>query len=273
MTTPTIPWFRELYDDILQYRRHSLYYDVLNPWIEKAQLAITDFTRFRTCSPYDRTDQGAQEAMWNLYALSRVNELLLLSFQEGAGESKIAHVTFDEYEAFFAHIGFAVVAPGTFSPFHHEIVQVHQSNQDEEPIGVLEYLWPGLMFGDMQFSRSGVEVIGGRKHVVKDIAEQSTLYFAFRRQHRKTNDLSMGWGSNSQWRTSIRRDYESSGRWIYNADGKNLLNVPAISEEDRDGLTHEERVELCKNRCFIITSKQDEDLWPFDDQLEEPVYS
>jgi hypothetical protein len=179
----------------------------------------------------------------------------------------------DEYEAFFAHIGFAVVAPGTFSPFHHEIVQIHQSNQDEKPINLLGYLWPGLMLGDMQFSRSGVEVIGGRKHVVKDIAEQSTLYFAFRRQHRKTNDLSMGWGSNSQWRTSLRRDYESSGRWIYNADGKNLLNAPAISEGDRDGLTHEERVELCKNRCFIITSKQDEDLWPFDDRLEEPVYS
>jgi hypothetical protein len=129
------------------------------------------------------------------------------------------------------------------------------------------------MLGDMLFSRSGVEVIGGRKHVVKDIAEQSTLYFTSRRQHRKTNDLSMGWGSNSQWRTSFRRDYQVGRTWIYNADGKNLLNADAMSEEDGDGLTKEERAELCKNRCFIVTSKQDQDLWPFDDRLEETAYS
>jgi hypothetical protein len=127
------------------------------------------------------------------------------------------------------------------------------------------------MLGDMLFSRSGVEVIGGRRHVVKDIAEQSTLYFTYRRQLRRTNDLSMGWVSNSQWRTSFRRDYESGRTWIYNADGKNLLNAKWTSEkEDRDGLTEEERVELCKNRCFIVTSKQDQDLWPFDDRVEEP---
>jgi hypothetical protein len=273
MTTPTIPWFRELYDDILQYRGHTLFYDILNPWIEKAQPAVADLGRFETCSPYDRTDQAAQDAMWNLYALSRVNDLLLTSFQNGAAESKIAPVSLDEYEAFFSQVGFTVVASGKFSPFHHEMVRVHQSREDEEAIGVLGHLWPGLMFGQMQFSRSGVEVIGGRKHVVKDIAEKSTLYFAYRRHHRKTNDLSMGWGSNSQWRTSLRRDYQSGNRWIYNADGKNLLNAPTILEKDRDGLTHEERVELCKYRCFIVTSKQDQDLWPFDDRLEEPANS
>src|SRR5262249_44186431 len=106
----------------------------------------------------------------------------------------------------------------------------------------------------------------------KEIAEQSTLYFAYRRQHRKTNDLSMGWGSNSQWRTSIRRDYQSGRGWIYNVDGKNLLNASTIPEDGRDGLAHEERVELCKNRCFLVTSKEDQDLWPFDDRLDESAY-
>jgi hypothetical protein len=157
-----------------------------------------------------------------------------------------------------------------FSPANHpQIRGKTQSKEDEEPIGVLGHLWPGLMLGDMLFSRSGVEVIGGRKNVVKDIAEQSTLYFTYRRHHRRTNDLSMGWGSNSQWRTSFRRDYQSDRTWIYNADGKNLLNADTMSEEDRDGLTKKERAELCKNRCFIVTSKQDQDLWPFDDRLEE----
>ena len=264
------PWFRELYDDILGYRRHSLFYDALAPWIEKAPAAIAELERFRKSSPHDRNDQTAQAAMWNLYALSRVNDLLLMSFQTREAENRIASVSLDEYEAFFTRIGFTVVGSGQFAPFHHEIVRVYQSKEDEEPIGVLGPLWPGLMLGDMLFSRSGVEVIGGRSHVLKDIAEQSTLYFAHRRQRRKTNDLSMGWGSNSQWRTSFRRDYQTGGIWIYNADGKKLLNADSTPEEDRDGLTKEERVELCKNRCFIVTAKQDEDLWPFDDRLEEP---
>ncbi len=212
--------------------------------------------------------------MWNLYALSRANDLLLMSFQKGATERKIATISLDEYEAFFSQIGFTAVASGKFSPFHHEIVQVHQSKEDEDPIGVLERLWPGLMLGDMLFSRSGVAVIGGRNHVVKEVAEQSTLYFTYRRQNRKANDLSQGWGSNSQWRTSFRRDYQSDGMWVFhNADGHNLLNAHAVKEADRDGLTPDERVELCKNRCFVVTSKQDEDLWPFDNRLDEPCTS
>ena len=93
MSAPAIPWFREIYDDILQYRRHTLFYDVLNPWVEKAQAAIADLSRFRTGSPYDRTDQAAQDAMWNLYALSRVNDLLLMSFQKPTADNKIATVS------------------------------------------------------------------------------------------------------------------------------------------------------------------------------------
>jgi hypothetical protein len=265
-----IPRFRELYYDILQYGRHSLACDVLKPWIEKAQQAISELKRFSVYSVYDHRDEAAQNAMWNLYALNRVNDLLLISFQRGVGKTKIAPVSLDEYEAWFSNIGFTVMASEVFSPFHHEIVHVHQSTADDEPIAVSRYLWPGLMFGHMLFSRSGVGVTGGRKNVAKDTAEQSTLYFAYRRQHRRTNDLSMGWGSNSQWRTSFRRDYQSDGTWIYNADGTNLLDVD-VSVDDRDGLTRDERIELCRNRCFIVTSKADRDLWPFDDRLDEPA--
>ena len=46
MTTASIPWFRELYNDILAYRRHTLFYDVLSPWIEKSKTAITHLDPF-----------------------------------------------------------------------------------------------------------------------------------------------------------------------------------------------------------------------------------
>ncbi len=270
MAIPETPWFRDLFDGILRYEQNSLFHDVLQPWVAKAQRAVADFARFRSRSLYDPRDEAAQVAMWNLYALSRVNDLLLMPFQPGAEEIKIATVSREEYESFFSQIGFTVAASGTFSPFHHEIVQVHPSKDDDEPIGILEQSWPGLMLGEMLFSRSGVAVVGGGNHVIKEVAEQSTLYFTYWRRNRKTNDLSQGWGSNSQWRTSFRRDYETGGMWIYNANGKCLLNGQLMPEEDRDGLTQEERMELCKNRCFIVTSKQNDDLWPFDDRIEEP---
>jgi hypothetical protein len=176
---PAIPCFRELYDNIVEYRRHSLACDVLNRWIEMALEAINELKRFSVCSVYDHRDEAAQNAMWNLYALNRVNDLLLMSFQGGVDENKIAPVSLDEYEAWFSALGFAVVASEMLSPFHHEIVQVHQSSEDGEAVAISRYLWPGLMFGDMLFSRSGVEVTGGRKNVAKDIAEQSTLYFTY----------------------------------------------------------------------------------------------
>lgn len=265
-----IPWFRELYDDILKYKGQKLFADVLDPWIENAQPAIADLRRFGQFSPYDQKDKDAQFAMWNLYALSRVNDVLLLVFQQPPTDGRAPCISSEQYEQFFSQLGFVIVECEGFTPFHHEIVQVEQSELANKSIRILERFWPGLMFGELLFFRSGVAVTGGRDHVVKEIAEQSTLYFTFRRAHRRTSDLSMGWGSNSQWRTDFRRDYESGGKWIYNADGENLLNEPEKCEKEGDGLTHEERIELCKNRCFIITPKPNDDLWPFDDRFEEP---
>ena len=274
MADESTAWFRDLFFDINEYHGHALYYDVLTPWAEKAQSAIAEFARFKQLSAFDSKDEDAPVVMWNLYALSRANDLLLLQFQGNgrkAWEGPRLHP--HEYVEFFTQLGFEIAGPERFSPVHHEIVRVHQSSNDEEPIGVLETLWPGLMYGDMLFSRSGVAAIGGQKRVVKEVAENSTLYFAFRRLQRPTNDLSAGWGSNSQWRTSFRRDYRSAGTLVYNADGKNRLNADPTSENDRNGLTPEQRIELCQNRCFIVTSKEHHDLWPFDDRYEEPVWS
>jgi hypothetical protein len=271
VATPSIPGFRELFNDISEYRRHTLFQDVLVPWIEKSQPAMVELSRFKSASPYDHGTDDAQLAMWDLYALSRVNDLLLFSFQHHQNSERTnSNVTEYEYAEFFTRIGFSVSEPNRFSPFHDEIVRVDQSEDEHEPTEILTVCWPALKFGDMLFSRAGVEVVSGQNHLVKGIADTSTLYFTFRRLHRRTNDLSMGWGSNSQWRTSFRRDYESDGKWIYNADGKNSLNS-AASEEDRDGLTAEERIELCKHRCFVRSPKPDDDLWPFDDRFEETL--
>jgi len=74
---------------------------------------------------------------------------------------------------------------------------------------------------------------------------------------------------NSMRRTSFRRDYESDGMWIYNIDGKNALTASPSPEADRDGLTPVARIELCRNRCFVVTDKPSDDLWPFHDRFQE----
>ena len=145
-----------------------------------------------------------------------------------------------------------------------------QSQNDTGPVEILEHVWPGLMFGNLLFSRCGVRVQGGRDHIAKEIAECSTLYFTYRRLHRKTSDRSMGWGSNSQWRTSFRRDYEHDGYVLYNVDGEIDLTSDSQFEKE-DELTVRQRIEHCKNRSFLITKKDDTDLWPIGYRYQEKL--
>lgn len=269
MATGDIPWFRALYDEILAYKRHTLFHDVLIPWTERARTAVADLARFQSPVVYDPKDEESQSSMWNLYALSRVNDLLLMSFQSSDSEGKLPAISHYEYQSFFTGIGFTLADLGEFDPLHHEIVRVEQSAVDNERIQIYEQLWPELMLGQLVFSRAGVSVLGGRSHIVKEVAEHSTLYFSFRRAQRKTSDLSMGWGSNSQWRTAFRRDYQVDKTRIYNVDGINRLKADGSSSLDEDGLTVSERIEHCKFRCFVVTHKPNHDLWPFDDRYDE----
>lgn len=268
MKEAEVPWFRDLYQEINSYCGNALFHEVLCRWIDKGQTATAAFRHFASPTPYDPTDEAAQFSMWNLYALSRVNDLLLASFQQ-AVDGTIPTVTLCEYETFFTRLGFQVGVSDNFAAIHDEIVEVRQVDEPGQPLEIVGHRWPSVMWGDMVFSRSGAEVIGGLNHVIKGVAETSTLYFTFRRQNRGTDDLSMGWGHNSQWRTNFRRDYLLPGKRIYNLDGRELLTNRFDADEDRDGLTHAERVELCKHRCFIVSTKPDEDLWPYDDRLEE----
>jgi hypothetical protein len=214
--------------------------------------------------------------MWNLYALSRVNDILLLAFQnvEDGRETFAKPAWFklsqDQYLAFFEALGLTPVKRADFSPFYHEILNVRRAPDENQPIALSSEHWPGLMLGNMMFSRAGMDVVAGAHLVNKEIAETSALYFCYTRRGRRTADLSKGWGSNSQWRTSFRRDFHVGRDLIYNIDGKNVLNAVDPEEVDDWGLGVEERTQLCKYRCSIVKNKHD-DVWPYDDQLSETL--
>lgn len=261
-TGQEIPWFRELYDLLIGYVGEDCYADVLLPWIPESTSAISNLSEFKRFFRPSEKDDAFLFSLWNLYALSRVIDFLLLSFQSQAPEDwRGPHITIEDYTGFFEQSGLTSFTTDTFSSFRHEIVEVVESDNNADPIEILEHIWPGLMFGNLLFSRSGVRVCGGREHVVKEVAERSTLYFTYRRLHRRTEDLSMGWGSNSQWRTGFRRDYECDEHLYYNVDGDIDLTTDAQFNENEDTLSVSERIELCKNRSFIVSKRPDADLW------------
>jgi hypothetical protein len=208
-------------------------------------------------------DEIVQES-WTLYALSRVNDLLVLQHQPPSAENDWPGpgATSRQRDELFRSLGMHRFERTSFHPFFHEIVQVEQSADPVEPISLAQVLWDGYFLGALLVCRAGVVVHGGSAHVEKRIAEQSTLYFAYRRRQRACQDLSMGWGHNSQWRTSFRRDYAVDGSLFYNVDGKDRLRAtdPRLDEY---GLSAAERIELLTNRCFILTEKGDDEFWPY----------
>jgi hypothetical protein len=260
--------FRELYASLIEYDGGSPYRDVLAPWVE-ANTDELDWLRSFASRSRTPVPVAEPEDLRGLYALGRVNEILLLRFQRGQADGidwPGPAVSLDEYVAFAESLGLAANAvPQPFSPFYHEIVEVHQADDEERPVSLLATFWPCLMLGEMLFSRAGVRVLGGRRFIRKEVAESSTLYWAYRRKNRPYHDLSRGWGSNSQWGTKFRRDYRIGQGFHYNVDGTHDLAVLEPTAEDWYGLGREERIELLTNRCFVTTIKPHSDLYPYND--------
>ena len=158
-----------------------------------------------------------------------------------------------------------------FSPFHHEIFAVVQ-DQTATRVTVEEVLWPGFWFGDLLFSRAGVRVRAPRHLIDAEVATTSTLYFTFRRDPRPTDDLSHGWGSNSQWRTAFPRFYADEDGLHFNWDGTvDIGEDPPQDPPHHPDAAHplDQRRELLLHRCFVRSAlPQDEDeRFPYEDRL------
>jgi hypothetical protein len=161
-------------------------------------------------------------------------------------------------------LGLERVERAGFHPFYHEVMTVDQLADDDAAPAVEEILWPAYTLGTLLITRAGCRVRAGRRHLVKEVAERSTLYWAYARNHRPAADLSHGWGSSSQWRTRFRRDYAVDGRLFYNVDAK-----PQQGPEMNPELDAGERAELLRHRCFVTCRKPGDDLWPYGLSLVE----
>jgi hypothetical protein len=220
-------------------------------------------------------EDGHLQALWSLYALSRVSDYLLLSFQGWPGEPPPQPAISEEtYAGFFQALGFRTFRAEAYSPFFHEIVEVAERADPSDRVQIEHQYWPGLMFGDLLFARAGVRLRAHPSRIRREYAETSLLCFSYRRHRRRAADRSLGWGSNSQWRTAFRLDYLDGDRYRFNVDGEVDIGgeVPRVLAGRKDfntGLSIALRRELLVNRCFVTGPypwNNDED-WPSRDTL------
>lgn len=225
---------RELFDELREYSGGSAFRDVVAPWTEKrGQMIIELMAPLARYGDWRREEYRWADPLEQAYALSRVNDVLLLGFQPALPDSvepPWAHhlhldvqwptVTLDEYRRFCTALGMALVDEPDYDPFLHEIVTVEQTDDPGSPVEIIDSLWPAVMYGELLFSRSGIRVRGGARYVVAGVADRSPLDDAFLRRYRVTHDASLGWGHNSQWKTDFRRDYRTAATDYLNVDGE-----------------------------------------------------
>jgi hypothetical protein len=224
-----------------------------------------------------------------LYPLSRISDLLLLPQQHvwdylypplphwtpesaawreewmrGVGIPRwVPTITLEERNEWLRALGLVEFQQPTFHPYYHEIVEVEQAPDPDEPISLQGVLWPGFLLGQLLFCPAGVRIRAGEWVIQKDLAEHSRLYWTFLRNNRPAVDASHGWGSNSQWSTSIRRDYVDDEAYHYNVDGDldvhddQTAGGRAYPPVDGDvALGMASRIELLTHRCFVRTPKR-----------------
>jgi hypothetical protein len=258
--------------------------------LAQSRAAMQRLDKYRAVPAPRESGRRTQEEWWDsweLYALSRLNDLLLFL---GGG---VTWVSVTELRIqFFTALGFeafadeslrnARIEPFPYSPFHHEIVDV-LSAEEGDGVEAFRVEWPGLRWGNLMFARAGVSVRAPPSLIDPFVAERSVLYFAFRRYGRRTSDLSMGWGHNSQWATQFHCFYEDADHYYFNVDGSlDLTSAETLEQSlaqscgggEREDLGEDLplacRRELLIHRHFVTCRLPDKHLWPWEDTLKLP---
>ena len=141
-------------------------------------------------------------------------------------------IRLEERNEWLRSLGMQQADQPTFHPFYHEIVDVDQASDPDEPIAWWN-MWQAFLLGHMLFCRAG---LGSwrRTFIRKDIAENSRLYWTYARHNRQAVDLSHGSGHNSQWSTDFRRDYVTQDAYYYNVDGEDDIREDGKIAEAND---------------------------------------
>lgn len=285
-------WFRDLYMDLMWAETRETHPVLLNDRAGEAAEALGQLARLQTRPPQRpltnriRTDKEQLSAEYEMYALSRTSDYLLeLGCPAGTAPEPLGETggrCLDErwlavHATFCDAIGLERIdyQPG-FSGFHHEIFAVTTDDHLNHVV-VEQVLWPGYRWGDLLFCRAGVHARAPRRLIDPVVATTSTLYFTNRRQPRRADDPSHGWGSNSQWATPFALFYDDADglHFNWNADIDIAVDHPQPLPgwfDPNDDRPLERRRELLTNRSFIRAPLPDDehDWYPYSDTLTIP---
>ncbi|MEV4837719.1 hypothetical protein AB0K05_24570 [Nonomuraea sp. NPDC049486] len=260
--------WRSLYESVLGHEGDGSG-DMLLRWLDEHPAHVAEVREAgRPGShlvPLGKSTGRGYSPLERLYAVNRILDLLILNYQDIAND---AYPPVGVYPAFCEALGADRIGRRAFHPFFHEVVEVRQADDPDEPPSIVEERWPGYMMGSMLLTRAGVIVTAGARHLVAGVADRSTLYWTFWRRSRPYQDLSHGWGSNSQWGTSFRRDYLVDGRLHYNVD--EFLDPADSRGGDEGDLDPASTIEIVRYRCSTVVDHGGE-LFPYNDHHVEPA--
>ncbi|GAA3440754.1 hypothetical protein [Planomonospora venezuelensis] len=268
--------WRTLYGDILGGEGNAGSADELRRWLEEHPAHVAEVREAGRPGghriPLGKPPERGYGPLVRLYAMSRILDLLILNYQERPpgdpeADPDEAYPPVGAYPAFCEALGADRIDRRAFHPFFHEIAEVRQADDPDEPPAVVGERWPGYMMGSMLLMRAGVVVTSGARHLVAGVADRSTLYWTYWRRSRPTDDLSHGWGHNSQWATDFRRDYLADGLLHYNVDA--ALDPGGHGGGD-DELDPASVIELVRYRCSTVVD-HGADQHPYDDHHVEPA--
>ena len=255
---------------LLDYDRQDVFDDVLMPWLDAYPEAARWLASLRTRGSSAVPALQPQD-LWRLYALSRACEMLMLSLETAPPRPLSCNplaLSVRQFEDFFSRLGIDAIRPEAYAPFHHETVTISPAPSRGQVPRIVAWHWPCLMLGTLMIQRGGVTLSAGAEVIAPGIADTSTLYWAYHRTGRRTDDLAHGWGSNSAWRTAFRRDYHLGDTYHFNVDGNcDLASVDPAGTPDESGLSRADRIELLVNRSFVTVSKDHTDLFPYRDRV------
>jgi hypothetical protein len=257
---------RDLFEEILNYDGDNIFSEVLNLWVEENSYETYLGGLSKFVSP-DQTLNFPIDDSWELYALSRVLDILTLRFQpnkKADGSEWVGPLlTLADYIKFIEALGLKIVSLAEYKPFYYEIFEAIPGKVNFQ---VSEIIFPPVMLENLLIKRGGSIITLNPLNFDLETVNDSTIYWAYRRKNRKYEDLSHGWGSNSQWRTSFRFDYDYPDYYLYNAEGEIDLNLPntnVLDELKEYDLSLNEAIEITVNRHFLTSKKQDNDLFPY----------
>lgn len=280
-------WLRTLYQDLVRTDTDAEQRQVLHDATAQATRQVVALDRFRTRETRsqrpDPKDLEHQIHVWELYAFGRIADLLLERGYPGETQPDGAITRWPLPERLALRTGFLTDTGLTtfehttaFSPFHHEIVAVTRDDSLDH-VALEGIYWPGLRLGDLNLQRAGAHVRAPSHLVDRRTATSSHLWFTHRRVPRTTRDWGSGWGSNSQWHTSLARFYEDGQGLHCNWDGTFDLATDPPAPERPDGrpdaseaLDIDRRRELLLHRCLVRTPPpgwDEEDWLPLQDRM------